>query len=198
MIFNYIRRKYPFRTIDELYLAFELAINDKLDIDDAKVYDQFSIEYLTRILNAYGRYVFKTMKDLKVTKHQLETTPLTDQDKMKDIQDYLEGPEPVIAPLYIYDFMTQLGMTKYTDEEKARMYREAINQRKRDLEIQQIKNPMDHTAKAELARLAENMKQHFAKATNSEISAIHTEYKKIVLRNYRNFYSQNRPEESGV
>ena len=41
-IFNYLRINYGHKTLDELYLAFDLAIKGTTEVD-CKVYDQFSI-----------------------------------------------------------------------------------------------------------------------------------------------------------
>ena len=55
-LFSYIRKNYPNTTLDEIYLAFDLAIKNVLDVSDIKCYDQFSIEYFVRIMTGYYRY----------------------------------------------------------------------------------------------------------------------------------------------
>ena len=44
LLFQYIRKNYPNRSINELTLAFDKAINNQLDVEDYKPYDQFTLE----------------------------------------------------------------------------------------------------------------------------------------------------------
>jgi len=54
---DYIFAKYGKKTLDELVLAFDLAIQGQLDIEDIKVYDQFTCEYLAKIMNGYREWL---------------------------------------------------------------------------------------------------------------------------------------------
>jgi hypothetical protein len=181
ILFAYIRKKYGFRTLDELYLAFDLAINEKLDVDDVKVYDQFSIEYLVRILNAYGRYVYNAMKQIKRAAPEAEPVTITEEEKRADIEEFMNAVEVKIMPLYLYEWLDELGYLTYTDEERVRLYSRAINYRVMDLELRLTKNPGEKQIKIELDRLRENIRSGFRNATNPELSLIQNEYKRAVL-----------------
>lgn len=193
VLFGYLRQKYGERTLGELYLAFDLAINDKLDVNDYKVYDQFSIEYLVRVFNSYGRYVYKTMteaKQLTPPPAPVEVPKVTENEKLTDIAEFFNAPESKILPLYVYEWLDQLGFLTYTDEEKVKLYGEAIKAVKINLANEALKNTGDKGAKAELDRLRENIREGFRKATPHELSAIQTEYKKTVLIDQKNKYKQ--------
>jgi len=56
-LFTFIRNHFGRKTLSEMEYAFELAVTNQLDIDDIKVYDQFTPEYFARIMNAYKRWL---------------------------------------------------------------------------------------------------------------------------------------------
>lgn len=60
----FLRRNFPGNTVEELLLAFEMAIAGKLDMgkDGAKAYENFSCEYIARILNAYRSWSEKVIR----------------------------------------------------------------------------------------------------------------------------------------
>ncbi len=64
---HYIFLKYSKKTLSELVLAFDLAINNELDLsrDEVKVYDQFTISYLATIMSAYKKWLFEQSKKVK-------------------------------------------------------------------------------------------------------------------------------------
>lgn len=52
---NFIRKNYAGNRVDEIEIAFDMAIAGKLDLgkDGAKCYENFSCEYFGRIMSAY-------------------------------------------------------------------------------------------------------------------------------------------------
>lgn len=64
ILIDHIRKNYPNNTIDEMRLAFEMAINEDLDIDpdEIKCYENFSCSYFSRIMNAYLSFAAKELK----------------------------------------------------------------------------------------------------------------------------------------
>ena len=184
ILFAYIRKKFPNRTIDELYLAFDLAINEKLDIDDWKVYDQFSIEYLVRIMNSYSRYVFSRMKEVKKPiAIEMNTKTISIDEKKNDVDEFLNVKEHnyEVIPLYLYDWMNELDMLEFTEQEKVNMYSKAIQKRRSILEKQLFQYPDDARTKNELDKLKKNIAENFKNASDIEIANIETMYKRIVL-----------------
>lgn len=67
VLVDHIKKNYPNNTIDEIRLAFDMAINEELDInpDDVKHYENFSCMYFSRIMNAYVSWAAQEYKMLK-------------------------------------------------------------------------------------------------------------------------------------
>lgn len=61
---DFIWRHYPGHTVDELKLAFDMAVAGKLELgnDGAKCFENFSCEYVGRILSAYRQWAGKVAK----------------------------------------------------------------------------------------------------------------------------------------
>jgi len=57
VILGFLREEYALKTLDELILAFKLAMKGELDLEDVKVYDQFTCEYLARVMTAYRKWL---------------------------------------------------------------------------------------------------------------------------------------------
>ena len=131
-IFKYLKAKFGHKTLEELYLAFDLAINQKLDLEDYKVFDQFSIEYLVRIMNAYRRWLIKTKIDLEIKEEPklIEMTVL-DEEKKQDIEEWLNKKDLNIhyIPLYIYDYLCEFEYIMLSSEEKIEKIKKAASMR---------------------------------------------------------------------
>lgn len=130
-LINYIRKEYGHKTLDELQLAFELAIKQELDIDDCKVYDNFSIEYLVRIMNGYRLWLIAENKKLvKMDDIEVDVV-ITERDKLNDIDTYLNRTDLNLRnlhyiPLYIYDYMIELKLLNQSDKQKSIMYKRCL------------------------------------------------------------------------
>jgi len=130
-LINYIRKEYAHKTLDELQLAFELAIKQQLDIDDCKVYDNFSIEYLVRIMNGYRLWLIAENKKL-VKMDDIEVDVIvTERDKLNDIDTYLNRYDLHLRnlyfiPLYIYQYMIELKLLSQSDKQKSLMYKRSL------------------------------------------------------------------------
>jgi hypothetical protein len=181
-LFKYIRNKYGKHSIDELYLAFDLAINNKLDIDDYKVYDQFSIEYLVRIMNAYRRYSGELLME-EQPKLLIEQTSrvIPREEKKADIEELINAQHYDVRkiPMYMYDWMVELGYIQHTDDDKYAMYDKAIKQRYRDLRVAYESNYGNREAKAEFINYKKMMEDGFKDLTKAEESAIESVYRKL-------------------
>lgn len=142
-LINYIRKEYSHKTLDELQLAFDLAIKQKLDIDDYKVYDNFSIEYLVRIMNSYRLWLIAENKKLvKMDDIEVDVI-LTERDKLNDIETYLNRTDINLRnlhyiPLYIYDYMVELKLINQSDKQKSIMYKRSLQLFEEKLSIKAI------------------------------------------------------------
>lgn len=77
-LIEFIRITYPVKTIDEIKLAFHLAISGLLELNpnEVKLFDYFSCAYLARIMDAYHIWL------KRVYKRKAETIKPTEQKKI--------------------------------------------------------------------------------------------------------------------
>lgn len=80
---EYLKENYGGHTVAEIRLAFKMAVNNELDIEHEKVvcYENFSVLYLSSIINAYRRWSSETFRQVEKF-----IPPSPEDDK------YLEGP----------------------------------------------------------------------------------------------------------
>ena len=132
LIFNYLRTSYPLRTLDELFLAFDMAIKGIFEVNELKVYDQFTIAYMVGILNAYRKYVNNINSTIEYKPPVQQKVIVNQADKQKDIEEYLQRKDLtkrnlIMIPLYIYDNMVELGYIKQSEQRKLQMYKMATD-----------------------------------------------------------------------
>lgn len=130
-LINYIMAKYGNKTLSELVLAFDLAIQGQLDIDDAKVYDQFSCEYLAKIMNGYRVWLKLVTKNAHTIQPKeqmlLESKDTLTADEWDEwINDAKSYPFELI-PNAIYEFLVKQGSLNLSVKEKHEMMDKAIN-----------------------------------------------------------------------
>ena len=144
-IFNYLRANFGHKTLDELYLAFDLAIKGKLDIE-SKPYDQFSILYLVSIMNAFRIYSNHLMKEMP--QKPMETLPPpteTEQEMINDVMEYVKNDfynfrNLLMIPLYLFTICEKLSFINQTEKQKIKMYGKAVQYRKNMLKNETIVN----------------------------------------------------------
>jgi hypothetical protein len=141
-IVNYLRNTLGHKTIDELYLAFELAVQNKLDVEDVNVYDQFSIVFLEKIMQSYKKWLYKQSEENQVKPVQIENK--VEIDKLAEVEEWEQKTELNMhfIPLYLYDYLIELGKISLTAKEKWDYYNKAI-QVKTDQLKQDISNRKD-------------------------------------------------------
>jgi len=118
VLLTFIRFNYAETTIDEFILAFNLALQDKLDIEtkDVKVYDVFSAAYLATIMSAYRRWLVGVIKNKATIKPiQQEQHLLEDKKEMTDEEwtDFIENVKKsyctpkdfILIPPFVYDYL---------------------------------------------------------------------------------------------
>lgn len=126
-LINYILQNYSHKTLDELYLAFDLAIKDELELDDVKVYDQFSVEYLVRIMTAYKKWLNKQSKNIIQKPKEEMQQEITKEEKYEEINEWKNKDKInlYLIPVYLYDWLKEFGMINPTTEEKKEIYKSA-------------------------------------------------------------------------
>jgi len=86
LISKFVITNYPNLTLEEISLAIDLSLTEKLDCD-VKTYNTFTPMYVSRILNAYKQYKFELYNKLKqketLAKQKIENEKkLSPQEKM--------------------------------------------------------------------------------------------------------------------
>ena len=124
---NYLRNNFGNKTIDEFYLAFELGIQNKLDIDDVNPYDQFSIPLIEKVMQSYKRWLFKQSEDNKVKPIEIEYN-MTKEEKLIEITEWENRTELSMnfIPVYLYEYLIEFNKINHTKEQKWEYYNKAV------------------------------------------------------------------------
>lgn len=103
LIFAYLRTHYGHKSLDELTLAFNLAIKGELELkpEDVKVYDQFTIAYLVTVMEAYRKWLKKQVQLIPEEKPKALPAPEITETPEERIQSARETYEATGNPLYI-------------------------------------------------------------------------------------------------
>jgi len=130
MLCSYLLSNYSQKTLDELYLAFDLAVKDQLEYD-LKVYDAFTIPILNGVMGAYKKWIYN--ESLKVQK-PAELPPIlqvTHEEKIKECDEWEQKKDIKLSliPLYLYDWFELTGRIRLSVEEKKVIYNKAAEYR---------------------------------------------------------------------
>ena len=183
-IFNYLRINYGHKTLDELYLAFDLAIKGTTEVD-CKVYDQFSIEYLVRIMNAFRIYSNNLIKEMPQKKVESLPAPVeTEKEMLEDLQEYVKNDfynfrNLLMIPLYLFTTCEKLFLIKQTEKQKIKMYGKAVEYRKNMLKNESI---MDLRFNREYQKLVRDIENNTL--SSFEIQFISDIYKRMSILEY--------------
>jgi len=186
-LINFIKKEYYIKTLDELEFAFELAIKQELDLDDYKVFDNFSIEYLVRIMNAYRIWLVNKNKAIQKKIEEIENQVMTTKEKLDEITSYLNRTDINInnlylIPLYIYDFMNELEFFNLTERQMLKKYKRATDFYEYKLSLSASALNKDDIQKYNrFIRMKENNFQNITPETTSEIENL---YKRISVMDY--------------
>jgi hypothetical protein len=186
-LINFIKKEYYIKTLDELEFAFELAIKQELDLEDYKVYDNFSIEYLVRIMNAYRIWLVNKNKSIQKKIEEIENQAMTTKEKLDEITSYLNRTDLTmnnlyLIPLYVYDFMFELDFFKLTERQILKKYKRATDFYEYKLSLSASALNKDDIQKYNrFMRMKENNFETITPETTIEIEYI---YKRISVLDY--------------
>jgi len=182
-LFYYIRTNFGHKGVKEIYLAFDLALKGLLDIEDIKVYDQFSIEYLMRIMNAYRLYCKREFAEVIIpTPVLIDNIKLSNEDKLEEIQRWKEKKEIIfkILPTYLHDWLVELNIIEVSEKDKMIKFSKATKLREDELrneaELENIKLPYKN--------FIAWRKNNFIDLPPDEVQRIENIYKRIVTFEY--------------
>ena len=131
----YLVKNFGRHTPDEIRLAFDLAVSNKLELGEsgAKCYENFSCEYVGRIMSAYRVWAENEYKNLPATTKepiallgydppridwQIEWVEIVQEAKAHRIDKAI-----IMTPLY--DWLVERGMLSLTGPEKRALYNSA-------------------------------------------------------------------------
>jgi len=179
LLFQKIREYYPHKKLDELVLAFDLAIQKKINAE-VNVYDQFTLPYLTEIMDKYRVYVNELAKDVPVEIPKQIEYKMSNEEKLKDVQEFGKNPTAFnMIPGYIYDWIIELGLMIIDEDEKLEYYRRAIQMRENEL-----KKNAEYGDVKEYTAFMKSKKNGFSDISKQEVLNIEFNYKRIVVREY--------------
>jgi hypothetical protein len=179
LLFQKIREYYPHKKLDEIVLAFDLAIQKKIDAE-VIVYDQFTLPYLTEIMDKYRVYVNELAKDVAIEIPKQIEYKMSNDEKFKDVEEFGKTPTAFnMIPGYIYDWIIELGLMIIDEDMKLEYYRRAILMRESELR----KNAEFGDVK-EYTAFMKSKKNGFSDISKQEVINIEFNYKRIVVREY--------------
>jgi len=121
VLLDFITNEYGNHTTSEFELAFTKAIKRELEIDDPRHFNNFSCEYVGRIMSAYRKWAAKTYKELPKTEivQQLPPPAFNKLDLVQTFYDeYLRSQTTVkFISDRVYDILEEEKCLMFTDEE---------------------------------------------------------------------------------
>lgn len=148
VLIDHILKNYAGHTVEEIRLAFDMAIEGKLGVD-ANCYENFSCLYFSKIMSAYREYSKEEYKQLEAT------TPVKEIEHKEDMSDvamedwFKEKVDQVISgkctvefiPIMLYEWKDGKGEIKLTGDEKRNYLAKAVEFRYEKLLIQCTDKP---------------------------------------------------------
>jgi hypothetical protein len=181
-LFNvaFIKKNFGHKTKNEVIEAFELAVTGKIDVD-VKHYDQFTLPYFCKIMDAYRIYNNERILATPPPKFKEIAYQMTDEERLNEIEEWKNKTYDFkILPLYLYDWLLKYDLNVITDEIKADYYNRAVrvqeNELRRNFELYGEKQPY-----ADFLKLKAN---NFEKISDKDINTINNIYKRIFINEY--------------
>lgn len=126
VLLQFIRRNYPGHTANEIRLAFDKAVSGELALkpNETAAYENFSCEYLGRIMRAYRAWASEQYEQAQ-TFQATETPKLLEAPKISDaelfetyFQDWKAGKLNLdLLPEFVYDRLKTYVKVEISDEE---------------------------------------------------------------------------------
>ena len=120
VIEDYIRSTYPFFTIQEMRIAFKMAVQGKFDCN-IEHYEKFSPKYISGIMNAYKTKANQVRKNIPPLPEE-PVKQLTDQEIVDfTIKDWLNGKREDFNRVFnadkVFKILLKQGVLKFTQEQ---------------------------------------------------------------------------------
>lgn len=183
----HILKSYGNHTCEEIVLAFEMALDGRLDLAerDVSCYENFSCLYFSRIMNSYRRWACQEYRQLeRKLVPQLEYKESVNDEGMQEwlnqviLQVVNEKYEPEFLPYQLYDWLLARGKITPTPEEITTAIHCAMARRELFLIYEQ--NQQDDQARREALAEFRKMKGR-GYFTGQEMLTVDSLAKKILL-----------------
>lgn len=138
ILMAHIADNFKYHSVEEIKLAFDLAIGGKLDIDDVNCYENFSCMYFSKIMIAYRKWSAQAEVQIRREDERrkmneiFEPKQLTDAeyqellDQVKiDVVDRMMGYD--LIPEMLYDWLDRTDRIQLTLEKKKGYFQKAIS-----------------------------------------------------------------------
>ena len=181
-VFNvaFIKKNFGHKTTSEIIEAFELAVTGKIDVD-VKHYDQFTLPYFCKIMDAYR--IFNNERILAIPPPKLKEIAyqMTDAERLEEIEEWKKKQYDFkILPLYLYDWIVKYSLHIITDKIKADYYSRALkmheNELRRNFELYGIKQPY--------ADFLNTKKNNYENISQIDLDTITNIYRRIFINEY--------------
>ena len=181
-IFNvaFIKKNFGHKTTTEVIEAFELAVTGKIDVD-VKHYDQFTLPYFCKIMDAYRIYNNERILATPPPKFKEIAYQMTDEERLNEIEEWKnKSYDFKILPLYLYDWLLKYSLHAITDDLKVDYYNRAVkvheNELRRNFELYGVKQPYGDFLKVKA--------NNFENISQQELDTITNIYKRIFINEY--------------
>lgn len=185
ILLEHIVSNYGRHTNEEIKLAFDMAITEKLEVE-ANCYENFSCVFFSRIMNSYRAWASMVHKNVvKPTVIMIENKEdISDEgmDKFWDATEELvaKGNYPIeLIPPMLYDWMDKNGNILFSREEKLKFLERATLVRHTAIAHAFEKNPYSLETKAALNDF--NRMREIKKYSEAEHEKIKELAKKMVV-----------------
>lgn len=121
VIEDYIRTTYPFFTVQEMRIAFKLAVQGRLECNTDH-FEKFSPKYISQIMNAYKAKANYIRKNMPVKEEEAPIKQLTD-DEIIDFtkNDWLNGKREDFNRVFnadkVFHLLLKQGKLKFSPED---------------------------------------------------------------------------------
>lgn len=193
ILHDHVRKLCGHYTLAEIRLAFDMAVDDKLDLtkEEVKCYENFSCLYFSTIMNAYRRWAREEIKHLpKKPVLMIENRESMSDEAMRQwlastVQKVRNDPHYPIefVPSMLCDWLEAKGKIAISPERVAQYLGRATDLRRSILKKRYSDNPSvaNKNNLKDLDEMLEYCQGDLAKVEGAEVEIIKSLVKRLVL-----------------
>jgi hypothetical protein len=189
ILFRHIAAQYGNHTLDEIRLAFDLALAGGLELlpgESVTCYENFSCLYFSSIMNAYRRWAAQAYDQLKPFEvvEAAKEEDISDEAMEQWIDETQKLSLPVdLLPVIMYEWLDKNGLIKKSVSEKNEYLQRAVAYRQGKL-AKDLEENANNTNR-ELLRDFNQMKSS-GEFIGAEVGILKSLAKKMILFDYLN------------